>query len=117
MRSVGLSFMATLALPRMGALAWTPCRGVSISHRRPAKLNGQPVTIHCSEHFRSRHAGLSCSGAPIFDGDGRIAGLIDVSSFDRNVSDRAHTMTGGLTIAVARGIGERLFRAKFRGTG
>lgn len=78
-----------------------------------ALLNGQPVTIHGSEHFRLRHAGLSCSGAPIFDGDGRIAGLIDVSSFDRNVSDHAHTMTSGLTIAVARGIGERLFRAKF----
>lgn len=78
-----------------------------------ALLNRQPVTIHCSEHFRLRHAGLSCSGAPIFDGDGRIAGLIDVSSFDRTVSDHAHTMTGGLTVAVARGIGERLFRARF----
>lgn len=78
-----------------------------------ALLTGKPVTIHGSEHFRSRHAGLSCSGAPIFDGDGRIAGLIDISSFDRNASDHARTMTGGLTIAVARGIGERLFRAKF----
>jgi AraC-like DNA-binding protein len=78
-----------------------------------ALLDGQPVTIHCSEHFRLRHAGLSCSGAPIFDGDGRIAGLIDVSSFDPNVSAHAHTMTGGLTVAVARGIGERLFRARF----
>jgi transcriptional regulator of acetoin/glycerol metabolism len=79
-----------------------------------ALLDGQPVTIHCSEHFRLRHAGLSCSGAPIFDGDGRVVGLIDVSSFDQNVSVHAHTMTGALTIAVARGIGERLFRAKFR---
>ena len=28
---------------------------------------GGPVTVHRSEHFRARHIGLSCSGAPIHD--------------------------------------------------
>src|SRR5712675_3595697 len=28
--------------------------------------NRRPVLVHCAEHFRSRHARLSCAGAPIF---------------------------------------------------
>jgi transcriptional regulator of acetoin/glycerol metabolism len=31
----------------------------------------RPVTIHRSQHFRSRHINLSCSGAPVFDVGGR----------------------------------------------
>ncbi len=30
----------------------------------------RPVTVHRVQHFRTRHTGLSCSGAPIFDPDG-----------------------------------------------
>src|SRR5258706_1727769 len=31
----------------------------------------RPVTVHRSQHFRSRHINLSCSGAPGFGVDGR----------------------------------------------
>src|ERR1700734_3903537 len=26
----------------------------------------QPVLVHCGQHYRTRHAGLTCAGAPIF---------------------------------------------------
>jgi AraC-like DNA-binding protein len=79
-----------------------------------ALVDNRPMTIHRSQHFRLRHTSLSCSGAPIFDAGGALVGVIDVSCFDPGISDGAHDMTGPLTIAVARGIEERLFRARFQ---
>jgi transcriptional regulator of acetoin/glycerol metabolism len=57
---------------------------------------------------------LSCSGAPLFDGDGKLVGVLDVSCFDPQLSEHAHALTGSLTIAAARAIEERLFREQFR---
>ena len=74
----------------------------------------RPVTVHCSQHFRARHIGLSCSGSPIFSADGGLAGVLDVSSIDPDLSEHAHALTGTLTIATARAIEERLFRKQFR---
>lgn len=77
-------------------------------------LDGRPTTVHCSQHFKLRHTSLSCSGAPIFAPSGALLGVIDVSSFDAGLSERAHSMTGALIDAVAQGIEERLFRAEFQ---
>ncbi|HUB97444.1 MAG TPA: GAF domain-containing protein, partial [Stellaceae bacterium] len=67
----------------------------------------QPVTIHRNQHLRSRHIDLSCSGAPIFDVDGTLLAVLDVSSFDPTLSEGAHTLTGTLTAMSARSIEER----------
>jgi AraC-like DNA-binding protein len=74
----------------------------------------RPVNVHCSQHFRARHIGLSCSGSPIFGGDGELAGVLDVSSIDPDLSEHAHALTGALTISAARAIEERMFRKQFR---
>ena len=74
----------------------------------------RPITVHRSQHFRSRHINLSCSGAPIFDVDGRLLAVLDVSAVDPTLSERAHALTGALTIASARAIEERNFRERFR---
>ena len=74
----------------------------------------RPVTIHQSQHFRARHISLSCSGAPIFDDDGKLAAVLDVSSIDPGLSERSHALTGALTEASARTIEERSFRERFR---
>jgi AraC-like DNA-binding protein len=71
------------------------------------------VSVHHSEHFRARHINLSCSGAPIFDGDGKLAAILDVSSFDPQLSEQSHALTGALTEASARAIEERWFRDRF----
>ena len=74
----------------------------------------RPLTIHRSQHFRARHADLSCSGAPIFDADGSLLAVLDVSAIDPTLSERAHALTGVLTVAAARAIEERNFRERFR---
>src|SRR4029077_19592286 len=73
----------------------------------------RPVTIHRSQHFRSRRINLSCSGAPVFGVDGRLVAVLDVSAIDPNLSERAHALTGALTTKSARAIEERFFREQF----
>src|ERR1700741_401171 len=74
----------------------------------------RPVTVHRSQHFRSRHIDLSCSGAPVFGVDGRLVAVLDVSAIDPELSERAHALTGALTLRSARAIEERFFREQFR---
>jgi len=74
----------------------------------------RPVTIHRGQHFRLRHKDLSCSGAPLFDVDGTLMGVLDVSGIDPGLSEHAHALTGVLTANSARAISERLFRERFR---
>jgi transcriptional regulator of acetoin/glycerol metabolism len=71
------------------------------------------VTVHRSQHFRSRHRNLSCSGAPIFGVDGRLLAVLDVSAIDPRLSEQAHALTGVLTVTSARAIEERFFRECF----
>jgi len=74
----------------------------------------RPVTVHRGEHYRSRHINLSCSAAPVFDAGGRLMAVLDVSAIDPERSERAHALTGALTLASARTIEERFFRDGFR---
>ena len=74
----------------------------------------RPVTVHRSQHFKSRHINLSCSGAPVFGADGRLIAVLDVSAIDPELSERAHALTGTITIRSARAIEERFFREQFR---
>jgi transcriptional regulator of acetoin/glycerol metabolism len=74
----------------------------------------RPITVHRTQHFRSRHTNLSCSGAPVFGVDGRLIAVLDVSAIDPELSERAHALTGVLTVRSARAIEERFFREQFR---
>ena len=74
----------------------------------------RPITVHRGQHFRSRHTNLSCSGAPVFGSDGRLMAVLDVSAIDPDRSERAHALTGPLTIRSARAIEERFIREQFR---
>jgi AraC-like DNA-binding protein/PAS domain-containing protein len=73
----------------------------------------RPVSVHRDQHFRSRHAGLSCAGAPVFDATGRLVAVLDCSSIAPELSDHAHALTLAATITAAREIEERLFRDAF----
>ena len=74
----------------------------------------RPVTIHKGQHFRTRYTDLSCSGAPIFDDNDVLLGVVCITCIDPNLSEHAHGMAGALATASARAIEERLFREKFR---
>src|SRR6267142_449734 len=54
------------------------------------------------------------SGAPVFGVDGRLIAVLDVSAIDPELSERAHALTGALTVRSARAIEERFFREQFR---
>jgi transcriptional regulator of acetoin/glycerol metabolism/DNA-binding CsgD family transcriptional regulator len=76
----------------------------------------RPITVHLTQHFRTRHTSLSCCGAPIFGPDGEVAAVLDVTSIDPEVSDRAHALALVVTTKSARAIEESLFRQRFRRT-
>jgi transcriptional regulator of acetoin/glycerol metabolism/AraC-like DNA-binding protein len=99
--------LATLVFSAQEEIEGTNGIGTCIAEERP-------VTVHRSQHFRSRHINLSCSGAPIFDVDGRLMAVLDVSAVDPGLSERAHALTGALTVTSARAIEERFFREQFR---
>jgi transcriptional regulator of acetoin/glycerol metabolism len=69
----------------------------------------RPITIHQSDHFRSRHIGLSCSAAPIHDPYGRVIAVLDASSVSAGGSRESQMHTIVLVSASARLIEKCLF--------
>ena len=74
----------------------------------------RPLLVHCGQHYRSRHSKLTCAGAPIFDAQGKLAGVLDVSAVAAEGPDRPQQLALAATIASARAVEERLFRERFR---
>ena len=71
----------------------------------------RPVLVHRDQHFRTRHTGLSCAGAPIFGPSGRLELVLDASSM---TSNQSQTLALAATKVAARAVEERLFREWFR---
>ena len=42
-------------------------------------ITREPITIHQSDHFDLTHTPLSCTAAPIFDTDGNLSAVLDIS--------------------------------------
>jgi transcriptional regulator of acetoin/glycerol metabolism len=74
----------------------------------------RPVLVHCSQHYRSRHAHLSCAGAPIFDPHGQLVAVLDVSKVNREGESQPFPLVLDTTVVSARAIEERMFREHFR---
>ncbi len=79
-----------------------------------AIVEQRPVLVHCGQHFRTRHANLSCAGAPIFDADNKLIAVLDASRIDLGRSERTHGLVLAAVTASVRAIEERLFRHSFR---
>ena len=74
----------------------------------------RPITIHQSDHFRSRHVGLSCSAAPIRDSNGRVVAVLDASSVNAHGSRDSKMHTVALVETSARLIEKCLFLRRHR---
>ncbi|MDB5765677.1 MAG: acoR [Collimonas fungivorans] len=74
-----------------------------------AIAEGVPTTVHADAHYLSANHFLTCSAAPIFDYQGNILGVLDVSG-DRG-SYHKHTMA--LVRMSAQMIENQLFTAAF----
>jgi transcriptional regulator of acetoin/glycerol metabolism len=81
--------------------------GTCITDRRP-------VLVHCAEHFRSRHSRLSCAGAPIFDPQGGLLAVLDVSRVHQQFDDQSFPLLLQAVVVSARAIEERIFREHFQ---
>ena len=79
-----------------------------------AIVEQRPVFVHCGQHFRTRHANLSCAGAPIFDAGNKLIAVLDASKIDMGQSHRTHGLVLAAVTASVRAIEERLFRHSFR---
>jgi sigma-54 dependent transcriptional regulator, acetoin dehydrogenase operon transcriptional activator AcoR len=73
------------------------------------------ITIHQSDHFRSRHIGLSCSAAPIHDPYGRVVAVLDASSVSAEGTRESQMHTIALVNASARLIEKCLFLRRHQG--
>jgi transcriptional regulator of acetoin/glycerol metabolism len=78
-------------------------------------VESHPITIHQSDHFRSRHIGLSCSAAPIRDPYGRVIAVLDASSVSAAGSRESQMHTVALVNTSARLIEKCLFLRRHQG--
>jgi sigma-54 dependent transcriptional regulator, acetoin dehydrogenase operon transcriptional activator AcoR len=56
----------------------------------------QPITICREEHFRAQHTQLTCSASPIFDSQGELLAILDVSTLNSRDSKQIHQHTAAL---------------------
>jgi sigma-54 dependent transcriptional regulator, acetoin dehydrogenase operon transcriptional activator AcoR len=69
----------------------------------------RPITIHQTEHFFSRHVGLTCSAAPIHDSNGNVIAVLDASCVNAEGPREAQMHTVALVNTSARLIEKCLF--------
>lgn len=74
-----------------------------------AILEGAAMEIHGAEHYLERNGFLTCSAAPVFSAQGRLAGVLDISGDSRN--QQRHTL--GLVRLSVQLLEKRLFEAEF----
>ena len=70
-----------------------------------------PVEVYGGEHYFDRNMFLTCSAAPVFDAQGRLSGVFDISGDFRNY--QRHTL--GLVRLSVQLLEKRLFEARFAG--
>ncbi|MDE2304152.1 MAG: sigma-54-dependent Fis family transcriptional regulator [Gammaproteobacteria bacterium] len=75
----------------------------------------RPITIHETDHFRTRHTGLSCSAAPIRDSSGRLVAVLDASCVNARARRESQMHTVALVNASANLIEKCLFLRRHRG--
>jgi sigma-54 dependent transcriptional regulator, acetoin dehydrogenase operon transcriptional activator AcoR len=67
-------------------------------------IERKPVQIHAWEHYCQPHHFLTCSAAPIFDPEGEMLGVLDITGDYR----QANTHTLGMVVAAANAIENQL---------
>jgi len=65
-----------------------------------ALVTGEAVQVSGAEHYLKMHHDLTCSAAPIFDNDGTLIGIIDISG--PLISSHVHTL--GMAVSSAEAI-------------
>ncbi|SDI15267.1 sigma-54-dependent Fis family transcriptional regulator [Pseudomonas panipatensis] len=77
--------------------------------------NGVPVTVHKRDHFRAAFIGLTCSAAPVFDPQGGLLGVLDVSAVESPDDRRSQHLIRQMVVQSAREIENAFFMHSTRG--
>lgn len=75
-----------------------------------ALVEGRPVVVNGAEHYLRHNNFLACAAAPLFEPNGNLLGVIDISCDSRLY----HPHTFGLVRAAAKMIENRIFELSFR---
>jgi transcriptional regulator of acetoin/glycerol metabolism len=73
----------------------------------------RPLTIHRDQHFRTRNVALSCTVAPIYDHQGRLAAVLDVSSCRADLTEGFCNLISMAVSDAARRVEAENFRLAF----
>lgn len=73
----------------------------------------RPLTIHRDQHFYARNTLLSCTSAPIYDHEGRLAAALDVSSCRADLTEGFINLIAVAVSDTARRIEAENFRLAF----
>lgn len=74
----------------------------------------RPVVIHRDQHFKSQNTMMSCMGAPVFDNEGNMIAVLDVSSCRSDLTSGFANVFGKVVADTAQKIEQDYFRASFR---
>ncbi|SDN67279.1 sigma-54-dependent Fis family transcriptional regulator [Pseudomonas jinjuensis] len=77
--------------------------------------SGQPVTVHKRDHFRAAFIGLTCSAAPVFDPQGQLLGVLDVSAVESPDDRRSQHLIRQMVVQSAREIENAFFMHSVQG--
>ena len=73
-----------------------------------------PITCHQQEHFDATHIGLTCTTAPLFDPEGELLAVLDVSALHSPEPKESQHLALHLTIMYAQMIENANFLRHFR---
>lgn len=65
---------------------------------------GEALTVHQSDHFDATHSPLSCTAAPIYDVDGSLAAVLDISALHSPEPKASQALTLQLVTSCTRRI-------------
>ncbi|TNB81883.1 sigma-54-dependent Fis family transcriptional regulator [Pseudomonas sp. Fig-3] len=74
-----------------------------------------PVTVHKRDHFRAAFIGLTCSAAPVFDPQGQLLGVLDVSAVRSPDDRRSQHLIRQMVVQSAREIEQAFFMSSAQG--
>ncbi|WP_136254296.1 sigma-54-dependent Fis family transcriptional regulator [Onishia niordana] len=75
-----------------------------------------PLTCHHSDHFSAHHIQLTCTAAPIFDPDGQLLAVLDISAYRSPESKTSQTFALQVVKHYARMIEDAYFLQRYSGS-
>ncbi len=74
-----------------------------------ALITGQPLTVHQQDHFDASHIPLTCSAAPLYDPQGQLMAVLDISALRSPAQKSSQHLALKLVTLTARRIEDTWF--------